>query len=92
MSRDSFFGGTVEKCNKELEYIDKLRIEYSTYEPKRLRYQIMRWLDYFEREVAKDKRDCETQKTRKEMDEYYAKNKVKDARVSELHEKLRNLK
>lgn len=85
----SWIGGTVERCDAALERIDRLRTKYSTYEPKRMRKAIEHWLDYYEREAREDRRDCETRKSRIELDEYDEKCKRERSRINDLHASLR---
>jgi hypothetical protein len=59
-----FPGGTnrchsVIACDREAANIAALRAKYADYEPLRMRRQIMRWLDYAQRNVVSDRRRAE---------------------------------
>jgi len=84
----SWIGGSVECCEVTLASIGRLREKYADTQPKRLRNAIMDWLDYFEREARVNLEDCQTGKSRRELDEHRAKNNEELARVNELRSRL----
>jgi hypothetical protein len=84
----SWFGGTVEQCDRALSRIAELRVKYDKQGPPKLRRAILDWLDYFERQAREYREDCVTGKGRKDQDEYEAKMKRDQDRVQKLRETL----
>lgn len=74
----SWIGGTVKQCDDALEHIKWLRLQYENYEPRRMRKAVMDWLAFYEREALENRRDCETQKSRRDKDEYRKKNDARE--------------
>ncbi len=85
----SFWGGTVQRCDETLARLDQLREKYAAYQPPRMRKHIMAWFDYYERKARDNRRDCETQKHRRDHEAYCKKSNAKSARVRDLHAALK---
>lgn len=86
---DSFWGGTLQRCDEADVRIARLRAEYATHEPRRMRRAILSWLDYYQRQNDEARRDIETGAKRREMDEYRARREAEDARAQDLRDRLR---
>lgn len=86
---ESWFGGTVAKCDKTLAKIDDLRGKYANIEPPRMRSAVMKWLDYFEYKAREARRDCETGKSRRDLNAHSAREAAKSARVRAVLDRLR---
>lgn len=87
--RESWFGGTVAKCDETLAKIDELRGKYANIEPLRMRRAVIGWLDYFEHKARAARRDCETGKSRRDLDAHVAREAAKSVRVRAVLDRLR---
>jgi hypothetical protein len=85
---DSFWGGTVEQCDRAIERINNLRAEYKDLQPPKLRKEIMDWLDFYEKRAKDDRADVVSQKHRKQMDAYDLERKERDRRANALRRQL----
>ena len=89
---DSFLGGTVDKCNKALSLVDEQRRKFADYQPTLMRREIMKWFDFAEGRILEERKDCQTQKHRIEMDAYNRKRAEEDKRRMAVHDVLRGVK
>lgn len=70
-------GGTLEKCNRVDEAIEKLRVKFKDYQPRRLRNAVIDWLDYYQDRCDESREDITKGTSCKRMDDYnkYLKNR-----------------
>ncbi len=67
---DSYFGGSLDQCDKADLIIQDFRAQYAAHEPRRLRREIMGWLDWYQRQTNEARADLVSGKHRKEMERY----------------------
>jgi len=82
--KPSWYGGTVKECDRALEQIVALRTKYAEYQPARMRRAILGWLDYAEREVMRDRADCVSGKSKRDLDAHSAREEQVSARSREV--------
>jgi hypothetical protein len=87
---DSFWGGTVEKCQACLVRIEEKRKEFAEYEPAWMRDAIMSWLDHAENRAKENLEDCQTGASRKRADEYSKKSNKDRENVRAVHNFLKS--
>lgn len=87
---DSFWGGTIKRCDEVLARIAELRQQYDDVEPRRLRGALLDWLDYFANKARENREDVRTQKRRREIDAFSASQDEKRRRVRALSDALRS--
>jgi hypothetical protein len=79
-ANDSFWGGSIAECDRAEDQVEAKRLKYRDYEPIRMRKEIMSWLDYAWGRIQEARSDVETQKHRREMDKYLAKQDAENER------------
>lgn len=85
----SWIGGTIEQCDSALQEVMRLRAEYATYEPLRMRQAISHWMDYAEDDIRKNRRDVETRTSANELQDYRRKSEAEAARARQIRDLLR---
>ncbi len=80
----SWIGGTVERCDDALTEVAKRRQQYATFEPAWMRAAMLHWMDFAEGQIREARKDCETQASRKDQEEYRKRTQDEDRRARDV--------
>lgn len=80
----SWIGGTVQQCDEAQAYVAKRRKEFAAFDPIWMRKAILDWFDFAEGEIQKNRDDCITQASSKNLDDYRKRSGDENDRVQKI--------
>lgn len=86
---NSFWGGTVERCDAVLARIGELRATYAQTQPVKMRHAIAKWLDHYARQARENREDIVTLRSLKAHQAYCAREALKEDHARRVRETLR---